>query len=158
MQVASHCKDCGIKFGRYFCMICRLYDDQEKGQFHCNGCGICRCCDYVHCYSAVFVESTFIISYTFNDKKVTIQVSITDSVCIHAIQFQHKSQPVVENLKQKPVLCCIYIKKEKKNSKSCKYIEQSHSYSVELTDTIYLYGSQLGRLVTFMTFTAIHCT
>ena len=72
MQVASHCKDCGIKFGRYFCTICRLYDDQEKGQFHCNGCGICRCCDYVHCYSVVFVESTFVISYTFNNKKVTI--------------------------------------------------------------------------------------
>ncbi|CAH3189606.1 unnamed protein product, partial [Porites evermanni] len=38
------CLQCGSSqtFGRYFCMICRLYDDQEKGQFHCNGCGICR--------------------------------------------------------------------------------------------------------------------
>ncbi|XP_068759446.1 RING finger and CHY zinc finger domain-containing protein 1-like [Montipora capricornis] len=41
-MVASHCKDCGIKFGRYFCGICRLFDDFERGQFHCNGCGICR--------------------------------------------------------------------------------------------------------------------
>lgn len=50
--VASHCKDCGIKFGRYFCTICRLYDDQEKGQFHCNGCGICRVggeANFFHC-------------------------------------------------------------------------------------------------------------
>lgn len=39
---ASHCKECGIKFGRYFCGICRLFDDHEKGQFHCDGCGICR--------------------------------------------------------------------------------------------------------------------
>ncbi|RMX37266.1 hypothetical protein pdam_00024270, partial [Pocillopora damicornis] len=22
--------------------ICRLFDDTEKGQFHCSGCGICR--------------------------------------------------------------------------------------------------------------------
>ncbi|XP_015776266.1 PREDICTED: RING finger and CHY zinc finger domain-containing protein 1-like [Acropora digitifera] len=39
---ASHCKECGIKFGRYFCGICRLFDDHQKGQFHCDGCGICR--------------------------------------------------------------------------------------------------------------------
>lgn len=41
-EVNSHCKDCGIKFGRYYCEICRLFDDTEKGQFHCSGCGICR--------------------------------------------------------------------------------------------------------------------
>ena len=43
IQVASHCKDCSVKFGRYFCEICRLFDDHERGQFHCHGCGICRC-------------------------------------------------------------------------------------------------------------------
>jgi len=39
----ENCGQCGVKFGKaYFCPICRLYDDQDKGQFHCIGCGICR--------------------------------------------------------------------------------------------------------------------
>jgi len=34
---------CGTKFGEaYFCAICKLFDDEDKGQFHCDGCGICR--------------------------------------------------------------------------------------------------------------------
>ena len=41
-NVASHCTECGIKFGFYFCAICRLYDDRDKGQFHCDLCGVCR--------------------------------------------------------------------------------------------------------------------
>jgi len=35
--------DCGTVFGgKYFCEVCKLYDDVDKGQFHCDGCGICR--------------------------------------------------------------------------------------------------------------------
>jgi len=35
--------DCGIVFGgAYFCAVCKLFDDVDKGQFHCDGCGICR--------------------------------------------------------------------------------------------------------------------
>ena len=40
--VATHCNNCGIMFGRYSCTICRMFDDKECGQFHCNDCGICR--------------------------------------------------------------------------------------------------------------------
>jgi len=43
--LASQCKDevCGLVFGSaYFCLICKLFDDTQKGQFHCDGCGICR--------------------------------------------------------------------------------------------------------------------
>lgn len=40
--VSSHCVSCGVEFGRYFCSICRMYDDTDKGQFHCELCGICR--------------------------------------------------------------------------------------------------------------------
>lgn len=40
--VVSHCTECGIKFGFYFCETCRLYDDRDKGQFHCDLCGVCR--------------------------------------------------------------------------------------------------------------------
>ncbi len=27
---------------QYFCFECKLFDDEEKEQFHCDGCGICR--------------------------------------------------------------------------------------------------------------------
>ncbi|XP_041359367.1 RING finger and CHY zinc finger domain-containing protein 1-like isoform X2 [Gigantopelta aegis] len=41
-EVRSKCKKCGIVFGNYFCEICRLFDDKDKEQFHCDRCGICR--------------------------------------------------------------------------------------------------------------------
>ncbi|KAK2162018.1 hypothetical protein LSH36_106g03009 [Paralvinella palmiformis] len=40
--VSNECTKCGVSFGKYFCLMCRLYDDEDKGQFHCSGCGICR--------------------------------------------------------------------------------------------------------------------
>ena len=34
---------CDTVFGEaHFCAVCKLYDDTDKGQFHCEGCGICR--------------------------------------------------------------------------------------------------------------------
>ncbi|KAL4236129.1 RING finger and CHY zinc finger domain-containing protein 1 [Mactra antiquata] len=41
-EVNKNCSSCGIEFGKYFCVKCRLYDDADKGQFHCDGCGLCR--------------------------------------------------------------------------------------------------------------------
>ncbi|PHT46529.1 hypothetical protein CQW23_15687 [Capsicum baccatum] len=42
-QVAGICSECGVKFGEYYCEICRFYDDDTtKEQFHCDDCGICR--------------------------------------------------------------------------------------------------------------------
>lgn len=40
--VARSCINCSIVFGQYFCEICRLFDDKDKKQFHCEQCGICR--------------------------------------------------------------------------------------------------------------------
>ena len=40
---SNECSDCKTIFGeKYFCKICRLFDHKDKGQFHCEGCGICR--------------------------------------------------------------------------------------------------------------------
>nr|XP_002131327.1 RING finger and CHY zinc finger domain-containing protein 1 [Ciona intestinalis] len=52
--VSNKCRKCGIQFGKYFCSICNLYDDKEKGQFHCDGCGICRVGgkdNFFHCHT-----------------------------------------------------------------------------------------------------------
>lgn len=37
-----NCEKCGIRFGRYTCLICNLFDDDDKSQYHCESCGICR--------------------------------------------------------------------------------------------------------------------
>lgn len=42
LQVADCCIGCSIRFARYFCGVCNLFDDAEKGQYHCSKCGICR--------------------------------------------------------------------------------------------------------------------
>lgn len=50
--VRSHCIKCGICFGMYSCLECRLFDDTDKQQFHCNDCGFCRIGgreNFVHC-------------------------------------------------------------------------------------------------------------
>lgn len=41
-NVSNECANCHIKFGNYFCNICKLYDNTDKDQFHCDKCGICR--------------------------------------------------------------------------------------------------------------------
>ena len=33
---------CQATMGNYFCEICKLLDLDDKGQYHCNKCGICR--------------------------------------------------------------------------------------------------------------------
>jgi len=40
--VAKNCVECQVEFASYFCSICRLYDDEDKKQYHCDGCKICR--------------------------------------------------------------------------------------------------------------------
>jgi len=51
--IRADCGECGVIFGTaYFCAECRLFDNQDKGQFHCDGCAICRVggqANYEHC-------------------------------------------------------------------------------------------------------------
>lgn len=45
-------ENCGVIFGNYFCRLCKLYDDEDKEQYHCEGCGLCRVggrVKYFHC-------------------------------------------------------------------------------------------------------------
>ncbi|GAB6032722.1 RING finger and CHY zinc finger domain-containing protein 1 [Chamberlinius hualienensis] len=51
-NVSNLCTSCKTVFGNYFCHICRLYDDVDKKQFHCEDCGICRIggkANFFHC-------------------------------------------------------------------------------------------------------------
>ncbi|KAL9585625.1 MAG: hypothetical protein Q9212_001408 [Teloschistes hypoglaucus] len=55
-QVASErCTRCGERSARYYCSICKLWDDDAtRSIYHCNDCGICRVGqglgkDFFHC-------------------------------------------------------------------------------------------------------------
>lgn len=53
-DIHDTCKSCGKKFGNYFCMICKLLDLDDKGQYHCEDCKICRQGgrdNFLHCNS-----------------------------------------------------------------------------------------------------------
>lgn len=41
-DVQKVCQGCQVDFAHYFCAVCRLYDDEDKKQYHCDGCRICR--------------------------------------------------------------------------------------------------------------------
>ncbi|KAM9959296.1 hypothetical protein ACTFIR_000368 [Dictyostelium discoideum] len=53
--VSKQCinNDCNKEFARYFCDVCKFYDDSPtKKIYHCDKCGICRVGsrdDYIHC-------------------------------------------------------------------------------------------------------------
>ncbi|AYV76899.1 MAG: zinc-finger and zinc-ribbon domain protein [Barrevirus sp.] len=50
--VSQNCINCQICFGTYFCNICNLFDNVDKGQFHCLSCGFCRIGgqdNFIHC-------------------------------------------------------------------------------------------------------------
>jgi len=48
----SHCIHCHIKFGEYYCHHCRIYDNNNKEQFHCHKCNTCKvggADNWIHC-------------------------------------------------------------------------------------------------------------
>lgn len=53
--VSESCTNCGESFARYFCGICKFFDnDPNKSIYHCDKCNICRVgkglgIDNVHC-------------------------------------------------------------------------------------------------------------
>ncbi|KAI8997030.1 zinc-ribbon-domain-containing protein [Pilobolus umbonatus] len=53
--VGQTCNKCGEQVARYYCDICKLWDDDPvKSIYHCHECGICRKGkglgqDYIHC-------------------------------------------------------------------------------------------------------------
>lgn len=54
-KAAEYCTQCGTQSACYYCVICKLWDNNSSKQiYHCTDCGICRRGeglgkDYVHC-------------------------------------------------------------------------------------------------------------
>jgi len=50
-DVSNLCVQCQVPFARYYCEICKLFDDDpEKPIYHCDKCGICRVGVKEECY------------------------------------------------------------------------------------------------------------
>eukprot|EP00210_Caulerpa_lentillifera_P007734 g7380.t1 len=54
-QVSNSCISCKVQFGRYYCSICRLYENRrDRAIYHCPFCNVCRRgkglgIDFYHC-------------------------------------------------------------------------------------------------------------
>lgn len=85
-DIVNQCIKCEIIFGKYFCKICKLYDNNiEKGIIHCDKCGICRVskgkelfhCD--NCNICSFAKHTDIKCTTLSDCPICCY-SLWDSI------------------------------------------------------------------------------
>ena len=76
--VSQYCQYCDHRMARYYCNICKFWDDSERNVFHCKDCGICRvgnASDFQHC------------------TQCGICISITDIHQHTHFNFQQQSQP-----------------------------------------------------------------
>lgn len=82
-EAGQVCKGCGVVLGNYWCSICVLLDDEDKGQYHCDKCGICRvggANQHVHCdkcgicvKTAAFESHTCLANAARNDCTVCLE-------------------------------------------------------------------------------------
>jgi len=79
------CASCGITLGAYWCPTCVLLDDVDKGQFHCDKCGICRVGgqeNHTHCDKCGICVKTA----AFAEHSCASNAALTDcSVCLESL-------------------------------------------------------------------------
>lgn len=92
----SHCITCSQEFGKYFCRICRLYENNlNKNIYHCEGCKICRIGpkeNFFHCYGC---GACLAISQQ-NSHKCLLDVTKQDCpICLENLFYSREtSQPL----------------------------------------------------------------
>jgi len=92
-EVGRNCTECGILFGSYSCLICRLFDDNPKNQFHCVGCGICRVGgrdNFFHC-----AKCNICISKSILDTHKCVE-NMSRRVCPVCLEDLHSSRKKVD--------------------------------------------------------------
>jgi len=92
-EVARNCIECGILFGSYSCLICRLFDDRDKQQFHCVGCGICRVGgrdNFFHC-----AKCNICIATSIMDSHTCVE-NMSRRVCPVCLEDLHSSRKKVD--------------------------------------------------------------
>jgi len=92
-EIGRNCTECGILFGSYSCLICRLFDDNDKKQFHCVGCGICRVGgrdNFFHC-----PKCNICISKSILDSHKCVE-NMSRRVCPVCLEDLHSSRKKVD--------------------------------------------------------------
>ena len=98
--VSNECQKCNIVFGKYFCNICNLFDDTDKGQYHCYKCGFCRVggqYNFIHCDNC----NMCIGKDTFEKHKC---ITVKESLCPICMQDMFTSTDKIT-----PLLCGHYM-------------------------------------------------
>ena len=79
------CTSCGVTLGLYWCPTCVLLDDVDKGQYHCDKCGICRVEGkdaHTHCDKC----GTCVLSAALETHTCATNAALTDcSVCLESL-------------------------------------------------------------------------
>lgn len=74
-RVGDVCVKCGESAARYYCSICKLWnDDADKSIYHCSDCGICRVGeglgkDFFHCKVHVSPSVAVFFFYPYTDRQ-----------------------------------------------------------------------------------------
>ena len=84
-DAAQTCSTCGVTLGLYWCAICVLLDDVDKGQYHCDKCGICRVGGkeaHTHCDKC----GTCVKTVALESHTCATNAALTDcSVCLESL-------------------------------------------------------------------------
>lgn len=118
--VSNKCTKCNIQFGNYFCSICNLFDNVDKGQYHCDLCGICRIGgenNFFHCVKCNMclnietkekhLEDCNKKSYYKEDCAFCQEDMFTSVKLVQAVKCGHvfHTHCLIENLKQNNYKC-----------------------------------------------------
>ncbi|CAD8084671.1 unnamed protein product [Paramecium sonneborni] len=157
---SNECINCGIQFARYYCQICKLYeDDQKKNIFHCEKCKMCRLgkkeeffhceiCDV--CLSLSIKPSHICIEKAFEQNCAVCQDYLKNSTqlvqqltnCPHFIHVKCLENSICKGLQNCPI-CNVAIYKMSK--KQIKYLDEMNELmKQELTE------EQLKQVVTII--------
>ncbi len=99
-EVSQYCVNCNECFGKYYCDICHLFDNVDKGQYHCTLCGFCRIGgkdNFMHCEKC----NMCINKNTYDNHKC---IQVKESLCPICMADMFTS-----TLKIMPMICGHYI-------------------------------------------------
>jgi len=114
-EVSQTCVICLTIFGDYFCEICNYFDNEDKRQFHCEECGICRvggrdnffhCSKCNACYSNSLKDNHICIDNSMNqncvicmDDLFTSTKNVSVMKCGHTIHAECLTDYMKSNYK-----------------------------------------------------------
>lgn len=117
--------ECGKSFAKYFCRVCRLYDDDEnKSMYHCHSCNVCRIgkglgIDWFHC-----MKCNQCMSIKFQDGHTCVENAM-ESGCPVCYEYLFTSTRPVKALQCGHLMHEACFKEYSKHNISCPVCKKS---------------------------------